>query len=58
MEIKNAQYVKDKDTKKNIGIQATIDGVVWSVSIDESSRYYKEIKKQVDAKTLTIKAAD
>ena len=39
-------------------IVATIDEVEMSVPIDLANRHYAEIKKQVDAGTLTIEDAD
>ena len=39
-------------------IVTTIDGVEMSVPIDLDNRHYIEIKKQVDAGTLTIEDAD
>ena len=57
MEIKNAKYNKN-DFGENCSINCTIDGNDWSVPIDLSNTFYVEIKKQVDAGTLTIKDAD
>ena len=54
---KNPQYyILDKDTNKK-GIQTICDGRHISFICDENNKYYKDIMKQVDAKTLTIKAA-
>ena len=39
-------------------IVATIDGIEMFVPIDLANRHYAEIKKQVDAGTLTIEDAD
>tara|TARA_R110002012_G_scaffold316162_1_gene530804 strand:- start:355 stop:507 length:153 start_codon:yes stop_codon:yes gene_type:complete len=39
-------------------IQATINGVVSSVPINESNMDYAQIKQQVDAGELTIEDAD
>ena len=39
-------------------IKATIDGQELFVPMVEGNRHYKEILRQVDAGTLTIKAAD
>ena len=58
MEIKNAQYYKDNVTKENVSINADIDGEKTSVPLDPDNRHYAEIKKQVDAGTLTIEDAD
>tara|TARA_R100000234_G_scaffold39234_1_gene23248 strand:+ start:1120 stop:1293 length:174 start_codon:yes stop_codon:yes gene_type:complete len=57
MKITSAQYFKRQDGS-NGSIMATIDGEVMSVPIAEDNRHYIEIKKQVDARTLTIKDAD
>ena len=58
MEIKNAKYYKDNVTKENVSINADIDGEKTSVPLDPDNRHYAEIKKQVDAGTLTIEDAD
>ena len=60
MEITKAKYRNtvvgiDRTLKT---IVATIDGVEMSVPIDPKNRHYAEIKKQVEAKTLTIEDAD
>ena len=39
-------------------IIATIEGEEMHVPIDEGNRHYDEIKRQVDAGTLTIEEAD
>tara|TARA_Y100001963_G_C6554216_1_gene341232 strand:+ start:420 stop:593 length:174 start_codon:yes stop_codon:yes gene_type:complete len=57
MNIQEAKYVKDLDNK-NKSIDATIDGVKWSVPINSDNRHYAEILAQVKEGTLTIKAAD
>jgi hypothetical protein len=54
----NPKYVKDEKTEQNIFIQATVDGQLCDIPIDEGNRHYKEILRQVDAGTLTIEAAD
>ena len=61
IEIKNAKYQKaplDNPDKKNTHIVAEIDGVQWTIPMDENNRHYAEILKQVEAKTLTIADAD
>ena len=51
--------VVGKDGSTVVHYSAKIDGVWYSVPMnDETNRYYAEIKKQVDAGTLTIKDAD
>jgi len=57
MNITSAKYYKRQDGT-NGSVMATIDNVVMSVPIDENNRHYAEIKKQVDAGTLTIEEAD
>jgi hypothetical protein len=57
MNITSAKYYKRQDGT-NGSVMATIDNVVMSVPIDENNRHYAEIKKQVDAGTLTIEDAD
>ena len=57
MVFENAQYVKGiKD--KVVAISAVADGKNVSIPIVIGNRYYDEIKKQLDAGTLTIKDAD
>ena len=60
MEITKAKYrntlISADEWRKDI--VATIDGVEMSVPIDPENRHYAEIKKQVDAGTLTIEDAD
>tara|TARA_R100000655_G_scaffold40490_1_gene76187 strand:+ start:1235 stop:1411 length:177 start_codon:yes stop_codon:yes gene_type:complete len=58
MKITNAKYQKDPFTNKDSCITATIDGIVWGVPMDLENMHYKEIKKQIDAGTLTVEAAD
>jgi len=57
MEIKNPKYEKNSE-----GVEKTIIceilGHIVNVPMDESNTTYKEILKQVDAGTLTIKDAD
>ena len=56
MNITAAQYIQSHG--QNSIIKATIDGRELFVPIAEGNRHYDEIKRQVDAGTLTIKAAD
>ncbi len=58
MEIKNAKYNKHDISGKNVSIDCQINNRFCSVPINEENRDYKEIKKQVDAGTLTIEEAD
>ena len=58
MIIKDAKYVKDLFDPKIQYISANVDGQVWQIPIDLENRFYEEIKKQVDAGTLTIADAD
>ena len=57
MNITAAQYILGRDGQNSM-IKATIDGQELFVPIAEGNRHYDEIKKQVDAGTLTIEAAD
>ena len=56
MEIKDAQYLKEKD--ENGAIRATLNGVISVVPLDPANSDYQEILKQVKEGTLTIKDAD
>jgi len=57
MIITDAQYRKDSaDTI--CSVQATIDGVIWQVPLDEGNVHYAEILKQVADGTITITEAD
>ena len=57
MIFENAQYIKgNKD--RIVAISAVADGKNVSIPIVVGNRYYDEIKKQLDAGTLTIKEAD
>tara|TARA_A100000172_G_scaffold2743_1_gene1770 strand:+ start:344 stop:520 length:177 start_codon:yes stop_codon:yes gene_type:complete len=58
MEIKNAKYNKHDISGENVSIDCKINNRFCSVPINEENRHYKEIKKQVDAGTLTIEEAD
>ena len=57
-EIKNCKYINFPDGSDKKYIQATIDGVVSSVPINEANVDYAQIKRQVDAGELTIEDAD
>jgi hypothetical protein len=56
MNITSAQYAADEGV--NVAIQATIDGVEYSVPLDPANRHYAEIMRQVNAGELTIADAD
>jgi len=61
MIITNAKYYKDtKDAENddNIGIEATIDGQMLNIPLDEGNRHYAEILKQVADGDITIAEAD
>jgi len=58
MEIKNAQYVKDKLDSTIQYIEAEINGLKSSVPLNPDNRHYAEILKQVAEGTLTIKDAE
>ena len=58
MIIKDVKYVKDLFDPKIQYISANVDDEVWQIPIDSENRMYQEIKKQVDAGTLTIATAD
>ena len=58
MNITSAKYEKEVISGEVDIIVAVIDGVKLSVPITEGNRHYDEIKRQVDAATLTIEAAD
>ena len=58
MSIKEAKYIKNT-ANQTCGIKLTLaDDSVHYVSRSEGNRHYDEIKRQVDAGTLTIKNAD
>jgi hypothetical protein len=56
MNITSAQYQAYNGI--NCGIEAVIDGVVWSVPLDPANRHYAEIMRQVEAGELVIQEAD
>ena len=57
LNITSAKYFNGIIGEKE-SIKATIDGQVMYVPLDESNAHYKEIKRQVEAGTLTIEAAE
>jgi hypothetical protein len=58
MIITNAKYNIDFLSNKNCSISCIANGEHVSVPIAVGNRHYDEIKRQVDAGTLTIAAAD
>ena len=58
MTIENAKYKTGTFDTVNYVIICTIDGEDMFVPIAVGNRHYDEIKKQVDAGTLTIADAD
>ena len=58
MNITSAKYVNDSITDERTGVSATIDGQVWWVPMENSSPFYREILRQVEAGNLTIEDAD
>ena len=56
MNITSAQYYTENGTK--LGIEATIDGVKWTIPLDPANTEYAEIMRQVEAGELTIAPAD
>jgi len=57
MIFENAQYIKGVNNRV-VAISAVADGKNVSIPIVIGNRYYDEIKKQLDAGTLTIKDAE
>ena len=57
MVFKNAKYIKGVNDRV-VAISAVADGKNVSIPIVIGNRYYDEIKKQLDAGTLTIKDAE
>jgi hypothetical protein len=57
MIFENAQYIKGVNNRV-VAISAVADGKNVSIPILVGNRYYDEIKKQLDAGTLTIEEAD
>ncbi len=59
MEIKEAKYFNDPDTKKPTSINVVdVNDVKWGVPIDPANSDYADILEQVKKGTLTIKDAD
>ena len=57
MNITQAQYYADAVSSQNMSIQATIDGVEWSVPLDPANRHYQAILEWVEDGN-TIEEAD
>jgi hypothetical protein len=57
MNITQAQYYADAVSSQNMSIQATIDGVEWSVPLDPANRHYQAILEWVEDGN-TIEDAD
>ena len=57
MVFKNAQYIKGVNDKV-VAISAVADGKNVSIPIVIGNRYYDEIKKQLDAGTITVEDAE
>ena len=56
--IEKVKKAYKKDGSTVVHYQAKIDGVWYSVPLNEDNRHYIEIKRQVDAGKLTIEDAD
>ena len=56
--IENPKYIKDSLTDNNLGIQCVYNGQPCTITINNKSKRYLEIMRQVDAGTLTIADAD
>jgi len=57
MNITSAQYISDQDGN-NDGIIITVDGKQVGIVESLENRFYVELKKLIDAGTLTIQDAD
>ena len=57
MKIESAKYTDD-DNNNHLCVEAVIEGKKHWIPIEEGNRHYNEMKKQVDAGTLTIKDAE
>ena len=57
MNITSAKYAPSASGDDSV-IKATIDGTEMFVPVDPSNRHYAEIRRQVEAGTLTIQEAD
>ena len=58
MNIKSAKYMKMPEGEKVDTIEVVTDTETMYVPISEDNMHYVEVKKQVDAGTLTIADAD
>ena len=62
MKIENAKYCKEMirpdGSSEVVGINCTIDGRPYFVLINDDERTYQEIKRQKDAGTISIAAAE
>lgn len=58
MNIKSAKYMKMPKGEKVDTIEVVTDTETMYVPISEDNMHYVEVKKQVDAGTLTIKDAE
>ena len=56
--ITDAKYQKNPSGTKNVTIQAMVNGTKMWIPIDEGNRHHREVKRQVDAGSLTIEEAD
>ena len=56
MNITSAKYYADNGTK--LGIEATIDGVKWTIPLDPANSDYAEMMRLVEAGELTIEEAE
>ena len=57
MKIESAKYIDD-DNNNHLCVEVVIEGKKHWIPIEEGNRHYNEMKKQVDAGTLTIKDAE
>jgi len=57
MKITSAQYYRDIDDTKNVGVKSTIDGQELFVPLDPANRHYQAILDWV-AEGNTIQDAD
>jgi len=56
--IENPKYIKDSLTNNNLGIQCVYNGQLCTITINNKSKRYQEIMRQVAEGTLTIALAD
>ena len=54
----SVKYMKSSISDENANIKAIVEGKEIIVPLVEGNRHYDEIKRQVDAGTLTIEEAD